>query len=329
MKAAQIDRFGGPEVFSIVEIPRPEPAPGQVLVKTAACGVNFAETSLRQNNFLVTPSLPTILGSEVVGTVEKLGEGVDGIRVGDRVVAALFVDGTRNGGYAEYTVAKQDFVLPIPDDISFEDACAVTVQGLTGHYITTVHPPRDRRVLVTAAAGGVGGMLVQFARLHGAHTIIGAVGSEARFGAVKELGASDVVNYNEPGWADALRAATGGLGPDLVYDSVGGEVFDTNLAMLSEHGKLVFYGSNNLKGDSISSDQMRMMNLRNLTVASFGIQGQLSRERLRSGLTEIFSLLREGSIRPRIAGRYPLEEVGEAHRALEARSTLGKVLLIP
>ena len=156
MRAMQISRFGGPEVFQLIEAPQPSAGPGEVLVKVGVAGVNFAETSMRQNKFMVNPALPAILGSEVAGTVVALGAGVSGISIGARVAAPLFASGVRSGGYSEYIVIKAEFAIALPEDIPFETAVALLVQGMTALYLTRQFPPKGKVVLVNSAAGGVG-----------------------------------------------------------------------------------------------------------------------------------------------------------------------------
>src|SRR5262245_15456715 len=179
MRSIQMSRFGGPEVFEVIETRKPEPGPGQVLVRVRAAGVNFADTLMRENRYALTPELPAVLGHEDVGVIEALGKGVSGLAVGARVAAPLFAAGTFFGGYAEYVLIDAGFLTPLPDALSFEDATALMVQGLTALYLTRQIPPQGKTVFVSAAAGGVGTLLVQLAKRAGAKTVI-AAGSTAQ-----------------------------------------------------------------------------------------------------------------------------------------------------
>lgn len=167
MRAVEMSRFGGPEVFEVVEKPIPELGRGEVLVRGRAAGVNFADTLMRQNRYALTPQLPSVLGHEVAGVIEGLGDGVSGLAVGARVAAPLFAAGVYFGGYADYVRIDAGLVVPIPDALSFEDATALIAQGLTALFLTRQAPPIGKTVLISAAAGGVGTLLVQLATTRG------------------------------------------------------------------------------------------------------------------------------------------------------------------
>ena len=217
MKVTQLSRFGGPEVFEVVEKLTPKPSPGQVLVRVRAAGVNFADTLMRENWYAVTPELPAILGTEVAGVIEGLGDGVDGLAVGGRVAAPLFAAGVFFGGYAEYVSIDARFVAPLPDALSFEEATALMVQGLTALYLIRRAPPQDKTVLITAAAGGVGSLLVQLAKRAGAKTVIAAASTMEKLDFACSIGADVGVNYTQTDWGKQALAANGGVGPDIIY----------------------------------------------------------------------------------------------------------------
>ena len=180
MKAIQIAQYGGPEVLVLGEAPRPEPGPGQVLIKVGAAGVNFAETLMREDRYVASYALPAIPGSEVAGTIEALGSGVSGLAPGQRVGAVLAAAKTLTGGYAEYCVADAAVTVPLPDALPFDAACALLVQGLTALYLTREVCPAGRDVLVTAAGGGVGSLLLQLARHAGAARVIAVASNPAK-----------------------------------------------------------------------------------------------------------------------------------------------------
>jgi NADPH2:quinone reductase len=188
-------RFSGPEVLELVEVPTPAPRRGEVLVRVRAAGVNFAETLMRQNLYAVTPELPFIPGSDVAG----IGSDVDGIALGERVVAPLFAAGRFHGGYAEYAVIDSAYVVPLPEDVSFAAAMALTVQGLTALHLLRRTDPKGKTVLVSAAAGGVGLLLFQLAKRAGARIVVAAASSQAKLALACSRGADFGVDYTREG----------------------------------------------------------------------------------------------------------------------------------
>lgn len=326
MRAAQIDHFGGPEVFNIIDLPTPEIGPRQILVRVAACGVNFAETKLRQNRFYPI-SLPIVLGSEVAGTVEAVGDEVSEFAVGDRVAAPMFADATRSGGYAELAVGHADTAVRLPDDLSFDDAVAAMAQGLTALYMIKTSEPAGKRVLITSAAGGVGSWLIQLCREAGAEIIIGAVSSDTKLSNVLELGADAAVNYRTDGWGETARQHFGGHRPDIIYEGAGGAVIPQCLEMLADFGKFLLYSSRTIDDLAISSVEAMGLNFKNQSIVGFSLAGFSSPAHVRNGLSELYGLLAQGRVRTIIGGRYPLSKVGDAHRALESRDTIGKIVL--
>src|SRR5579859_2443020 len=223
MKAVQISRFGGPEVLEIVEVPTPIPTAGQLLVRLCSIGVNLADTLTRMDRYAVTPPLPAILGAEAAGVVEAVGAGADGFSVGQRVAVPLFA-GNNLGAYAEFAVIDAGLAVPLPDAISFDQAAALMIQGLTALYLTRQAPPKGKTVLINAAAGGVGSLLVQLAKRAGAGTVIAGASSAAKLEFASSVGADAGVNYTTSDWSEELCRITRGNGPDIIYESVGHEV---------------------------------------------------------------------------------------------------------
>ena len=246
MKAVQIDRFGGPEIFKAVEVPTPVPGPGQLLIRVQAVGVNLADTLMRANRYAMTPELPTILGSEAAGIVEATGPGAAEFSIGQRVAAPLFM-ATGLGAYAEFAVIDAALAIALPDAISFEQAAAVLSQGLTALYLTRQAQPMGKTVLVTAAAGGVGSILVQLAKRAGARKVIAAASSADKLDFARGLGADVGVNYTDEDWTRQLQEATDGTGPDIIYESVSGDITAKNLANLAPGGEMVIYGALNIQ----------------------------------------------------------------------------------
>jgi NADPH2:quinone reductase len=327
MKAIQLNRFGDAASLEVIESPKPTPGPGQVLIHVRAAGVNFADTLMRENRYALTPVLPAILGHEVAGVIESTGDDVAGLAVGTRVAAPLFAAGVWFGGYAEYVVIDSNVVVPLPDALSFDEAAALMVQGLTALYLTKQAPPRGKSVLVNAAAGGVGTLLVQLARRAGARTVVAAASTDHKLDIARGLGADAVVNYTHEDWVEQVRAVTGGAGADIIYESAGGEVTTAGLEALAPLGEIVIYGALNIQSFALGVPELLRLIFGNQSVTGFALAPLLTAEGLRSGLTELFELAVNGRLQVRIGGRFALDRVADAHRALEGRRTTGKIVL--
>ncbi len=324
-----MSRFGGPEVLEVVERPTPAPGRGQVLVRVGAAGVNFAETLMRENRYAVTPDLPAVLGTEVAGTIESLGDGVQEPAVGTRVAAPLFGTGSYFGGYADYVLIDASLAVPLPDAVSFESATALMIQGLTALYLTKQAPPKGKTVLISAAAGGVGTLLVQLAKRAGARTVIAAASTAEKLDFARSVGADAGVDYTKTDWVNLARVASGGDGPDIVYESAGGAVTRASLEVLAPRGELVIYGALNIQSFRLGAPELLTLVFKNQSVTGFALAPLLTPESLREGLAELFDLTMHGQLMVKIGGIYPLERVSEAHRALEKRYTTGKLVLAP
>ncbi|WP_174917057.1 quinone oxidoreductase family protein [Burkholderia lata] len=328
MNAIQIDRFGDPSVLRPVVIERPTPAPDEVLVRVTRVGLNFSETLQRAGIYPgPAPALPAILGSETVGTVEAVGANVRDFRVGERVAAALFGATSGTGGYAEYVTVRATLIVAIPDAVSDDDAVAVMLQGLVARVLLRETPVAARSIAITAAAGGVGSMLIQLARLDGARTIVGLAGSAEKLSTVRALGADQAVSYRDDAWVDRLGAATGGTGPDVVFDSIGGTVARTLVSSLAPHGRFVSYGA--ASGHLLTVDESLMTALifgcRSLS--GFALHAFLADHVVRQTLGELFGLLATGALKPLIGGSYAFDAIVDAHAALESGGTTGKLVL--
>jgi NADPH2:quinone reductase len=326
MKAVQIGRFGGPEVLDVVEVPTPVAAAGQILVRLRSIGVNLADTLTRMDRYAVTPPLPAILGAEAAGVVEAVAADISGFSVGQRVAVPLFASNSL-GAYAEFAVIDAGLAVPLPDAISFDQAAALMIQGLTALYLTRQAPPKGKVVLINAAAGGVGSLLVQLAKQAGARTVIAGASSAQKLEFVRSLGADAGVNYTTPDWTEELRRVTAGNGPDIVYESVGHEVTTASLAALAPLGQIVIYGALNIQNFQLGVPELLSLIFKNQSLTGFALAPLLSPEGLRAGLGELFDLVTRGELVVTIGGRYPLAEASEAHRALEGRGTTGKLIL--
>ncbi len=326
MRAIQIQRTGGPEVLELADLPVPQPGPGQVLVRIHASGVNFIDTYLREGRYAA--ALPFIPGQEAAGTVEALGEdvegaeGVPGFAVGDRVAW----NGTR-GTYAEFALASASDLLPLPDHLSFEQAAAVLLQGLTAHYLacsTYAIQPGDT-VLVHAGAGGTGLLLTQIAKRLGAR-VLSTVSSEEKAELSRAAGADSAILYTQESFLEAVQRETGGRGLPVVYDSVGRTTFEDSLRCLQPRGLLALYGASS--GAVPPFDLIRLSQMGSLFVTRPTLKDYVStRAELERRAAEVFGWVASGALNVRIGQRYPLEQAQQAHRDLEGRRTTGKVLL--
>lgn len=320
MRAIQVKQTGGPEVLETVEILRPEPGAGEVLVRIQASGVNFIDTYLREGRYPVP--LPFVPGQEAAGVVETLGEGVVGFAPGDRVAWT----GTR-GTYAEFALASASDLLHLPEHISTEQAAAVMTQGLTAHYLaysTYAIQPGDT-VLVHAGAGGVGLLLTQVARRLGAR-VLTTVSTEEKAELSRAAGADRVILYTQVSFVEAVQEETGGKGLPVVFDSVGKSTFEDSLKCLRPRGLLALYGASS--GAVPPFDLIRLSTTGSLFVTRPTLKDYVqTRAELEGRANALFNWIASGDLHVRIGHRYPLEQVQQAHRDLEGRKTTGKVLL--
>jgi NADPH2:quinone reductase len=324
MKSVQLSRFGGPDVLELIDLPTPVPAAGEVLIRVEVAGINFFETLMRQDRYAVTPDLPTVFGVEVAGTVEVSGPGV-ALAPGLRVAVPLFLTG-RNGGYSDYITADANTVIPLPDGVSLESAVALMVQGLTALHAVRRSIPAGKTVLINAAAGGVGTLLIQLAKLEGARRVVAAASTEEKLQLARSLGADIAVNYTQPEWIKATREATDGLGPDIVYDFIGGPMTKACLEVLARPGELVLGALGRVELDR---DDLEALFLRNQSLKGLALIPLLTPETVKADLAELFGLAARGQMRVVIGGRFPLSEASDAHRKIDERSTMGKIILLP
>lgn len=322
MRAIQIRMTGGPEVLMPVELPVPEPGPGQVLVKIEAIGVNFIDTYLREGRYAA--ELPFIPGQEAAGTVVSAATGVHGFRAGDRVAW----NGTR-GTYAEYALAPAHDLLHIPDEVSFEAAAAVLVQGLTAHYLAhdTYHLQSGDTVLVHAGAGGVGLLLTQIAKKLDAR-VLTTVSTDAKAELSRAAGADRVINYVLESFVEKVKQETSGDLLPVVYDSVGKSTFEDSLKCLRPLGLLALYGASS--GAVPPFDLIRLSQMGSLFVTRPTLKDYVpTRAALEQRANDIFTAVAAGELNVRIGHRYSLRDAAQAHQDLESRKTTGKVLLLP
>ncbi|MER8570892.1 zinc-binding dehydrogenase [Mesorhizobium sp. M1338] len=326
MRAIQPNRFGGPEVLEVIDLPTPVPQAGEVLVRVHAAGINFFEVLMRADRYAVTPQLPMILGVEAAGVVEAVGQGVDAQLLGSRMAAPLFMSQRPYGGYAEQVTIDADLVVQLPDSLSFEDATALMVQGLTAFHLLRQSPPDGKAVLVPAASGGVGSLLIQLAKWKGARRVIATAGGRAKLDLSLSRGADAAVDYNNLDWPARVRDVTDGKGADIIYDTVGGALTAASLQALAPGGELVFAA---LGRYGLAASDLEAMIGRNQSLRGFALLPLLSPDVLKASLSELFQLAASGRLQVVIGGRFPLDRAGEAHRLLDERRSTGKVVLVP
>jgi len=322
MRAVRIEAHGGPEVLRVVELPTPRPGAGQVLVTVEAAGVNFIDTYQRSGFYQL--QLPAVLGQEAAGRVASLGAGVTGWKEGDRVAFANVM-----GAYADSVVIAADRLVPVPASVTSRVASAAMLQGMTAHYLVTDTFPlqRGQTCLIHAAAGGVGLLLVQVAKLKGA-TVIGTVSTAEKAQLAREAGADHVINYAAEDFEAAVKRVTNGRGVQVVYDSVGKATFMKSLNVLAPRGMLVTFGQSS--GGVPPFDPL-LLSQRGSLFLTRPVLGHYiaTREALLTRANETLGWVAGGQLNVRIDAEFPLTAVADAHRRLESRSSTGKLLLIP
>ncbi|MCS7026829.1 MAG: quinone oxidoreductase [Bryobacteraceae bacterium] len=320
MKAIRIHQVGGPEQMKLEEVETPRPAPGQVLVKIAASGVNFIDVYFRTGLYPApTPFTP---GMEAAGTVEAVGEGVTEFGVGDRVAYAM----TR-GSYAEYALVPAHSLVKVPDGLELETAAAAMLQGMTAHYLSHSTFPlnSEHTALIHAAAGGTGALLTQMAKMRGAR-VIATVGSASKAARARQAGADEVILYNEQDFEAETRRLTNGRGVDVVYDSVGASTFLKSLNCLRPRGMMVTFG--NASGPVPAIEPLLLSSKGSLFLTRPTLTNYCaSRDELLWRAGDVLSWVASGALKLEIYQTYELADAPQAHRDLEGRVSSGKLLL--
>lgn len=326
MRAILQRRFGGPEQLRLEEVPDPHPGRGQVRIRVASAGVHLLDTVVRRGEGRprVPAVLPMIPGREVAGVLDETGDGVDPDLAGSRVVADL---GLRSGGYAELAVAEAAAVHPVPASLDADAAVAMVGTGRTTMAILDLAvPTADDVVLVTAAAGGIGSLLVQAARMTGA-TVIGVVGRPAKVAIARDAGAQHAVDTGRPDWPREVRSALGERSVSLALDGVGGTVGRGALELLGVAGRLVMFGA---ASGSLTECSSADVFARGISVAA-AVGARLTRRPggIRPLERRALEAAGRGTLSPVVGHRFALADAGAAHAALESRATVGKVVLVP
>jgi NADPH2:quinone reductase len=322
MKAIQISKTGGPEVIQSVDLDRPAPAAGQVLVDVKAIGVNFIDIYYREGVY--SAPLPLTLGQEAAGVIVEVGANVERFRVGDRVGWC-----TSLGAYAEFAVVPEAALVAVPAKVTFEQAAASLLQGMTAQYLSTTTFPLKSgdTALVHAGAGGVGLLLTQMAIEAGAH-VISTVSTPEKAELARGAGAHDVILYSQEDFEPAVKKISGGRGVDVVYDSVGKETFERSLKCLRHRGMLVLFGASS--GPVPPFDLILLSRGGSLFLTRPSLMHYVeSREELEARSADVFHRIERGTLKLRIDHTFPLAEAAKAQESLKSRATTGKLLLIP
>ncbi len=322
MNAIQVQKPGGPEVLTLVDIPVPKPKPHEAVVKVSAAGVNFIDVYLREGRY---PSpLPFISGQEGSGIVSEIGADVKSFKPGDRVAYTGIP-----GSYAEYAAVPADRVVLLPPGITEHQAAAAMLQGMTAHYLVhdTYPLKKGETALIHAAAGGAGLLLVQMAKNIGAR-VIGTAGTEEKAKLAREAGADEIILYAQEDFEAETKRLTDGKGVHVVYDGVGKTTFDKDLNILRPRGYLVLFGASS--GPVPPFDLVKLSQKGSLFVTRPTLVHHIAtHEELQQRATAVLTMIAKGKLKLRIEHIYPLREAQQAHRDLEARKTTGKLLLIP
>ena len=322
MKAIQIKHPGGPEALELVDLPDPQPKPNEVVVKVAAAGVNFIDVYQREGRYKVP--LPFIAGQEGAGTIVAAGAEVKSLRSGERVAWSSV-----QGGYAELAAVPADRAVKVPGGVTDQQAAAAMLQGMTAQYLCHSSYPvkRGDTVLVHAAAGGVGLLLVQMCHNLGAR-VIGTVSSEAKAKLAREAGADDIILYTQSEFESETKRLTGGQGVHVVFDSVGKDTFEKGLNLLRTRGMMVLFGGSSGAVPPFDPLVLTAKGSLFLTRPSLG-HYIVTREELEARAGDVFGMIAAGKLKLRIEHLYPLAQAAQAHRDLEGRKTTGKLLLLP
>ena len=321
MKAIRVYELGGPEVLRYEEVPLPEPQSGQALVKIEAIGLNYVDCNFRIGAYKAV--LPFIPGMEAAGIVTALGPGVTDLRVGDRVAYAPHI-----GSYAEYAVVPAERLVRIPDGLDAHLAAASLLQGMTAHYLATSTYPLKAgdTALVHAAAGGVGSLLIQIAKMRGAR-VFGTVSTQEKAELARGTGADAVIRYTDEDFVAEVMRLTNATGVNVVYDSVGRTTFDQSLTCLAVRGVLALFGQSS--GPVPPVDPLRLWKNSVFLTRPALADYTRTRAELLERAGDILGWVMSGKLQVRISQILPLREAAEAHRLLQARKTTGKVLLVP
>ena len=322
MNAIRAHEFGGPDVLRLDEMPEPTPGPGQVRVRLHAAGVNPFDTYMLSGTYAIKPPLPYSPGADGAGVVEAVGDGVSGVRAGDRVYTGGTADHQAYGAYRQVVLCLESQVHPLPDRVSFSEGAAVNVPGLTAHTaLDRARPRAGDVVLVHGASGAVGLAAVQLARAAGL-TVIGSAGTDDGLELVRAEGAHHAVDHRDPQHVEKIQQLTSGRGPDVILEMLANVNLDHDLTMIAPRGRIVVIGNRG----RIEIDPRKIMGKQS-TVTGFALWG-LTAEEVASGHEAIGAALASGALRPVVGAELPLAEAAAAHRKVMTPGARGKIVLV-
>ncbi|QUW23901.1 quinone oxidoreductase [Sporosarcina sp. Marseille-Q4063] len=324
MKAIQFEEYGGPEVLKYMDVEIPEIGDQEVLVSVKAIGVNYADTARREGKYVVPTELPFIPGAEIAGEIVAVGKNVTHFIPGMRIVSLI-----ESGAYAEFVKVHEMGLALIPNGVDYNDAVALPLQGQTAYHIlkTMGRLEKGETVLVHAAAGGVGAISVQLAKIFGAGKVIATASSDEKLAHAEKLGADHLVNYTEEDWEQQVLQLTDGKGVDVALEMVGGDIFDKTVTCLAPFGRLVIFGA--ASGEQAQFYPAQLMR-KNQSVIGFFLPQIVNKPELYlKSFSELLHYIDSGELELTIGGTYKLEDAAEAHRDLQGRKTMGKLVLIP
>jgi NADPH:quinone reductase len=325
MKQVQLNQYGSPDELKLVETNIPQPKAGEVVIKVEAIGVNYSDTLRRRNQYFQPTPLPYVLGSEAVGKIISVGEGVTEPYVIGATILAILPFG---GGYAEYVSAIAQYCVPLPPNIDAKTATAIFVQGSTAHLMISqvAKELKDKTVLVNASAGGVGSLLVQLAKMNGAK-VIATSSSDEKLNVAKANGADSILTYTKPNWSEKVKEANHGKGVDIAFEMVGGEVYNETVKSLAQGGHLIVYGCASGVQGEIHPEYFVDENIRQ---SGFNLAFYIMTkpQMWQESLGTVMGLIAQGQLKIETSNAFALKDAAEAHKQIEARQTTGKVVLL-
>ncbi len=321
MKIVHVARFGGAEELQLIERETPVAGPGQILVDVKASGINFADVMARGGHYPGIKSAPFDPGFEVAGVVSGVGDGVSGFQIGDRAIGLV-----ASGGYATHAILEAATALPLPENLDFAPATALLIQGLTAYFLLeTAGLKVGETVLIPSAAGGVGSLAVQIAKLKGAGTVIG-LASPTKHERVTALGTDAVFDYTQPGWSKAVREATQGHGIDIYLDSQG-DLEGEGTQTFADQARWMIYGGQAEGAGVLTAQKMWELVFQNVTLRGYTVYSNMGE--MKRAWDEMIGWVLAGQLKIHAEDRFSLSDADKAHTAIEARQTTGKVVLEP
>jgi NADPH:quinone reductase len=319
MKFIEASKFGGPEVLTVVESPTPTPTEGALLVQIKAAGVNYADIMARSGFYPQVPKAPFPVGFEIAGVVKGVGKGVQGLKEGDSIAAII-----QGGGYATHAVIPAATAIPLPAGFDHALAVAVLVQGVTAYILLDEAKVKEGdTVLISAAGGGLGNIAVQLAKARGARVV--GLTSKSKFDLVKSLGADQVADSDDAGWARSVKEAVGEKGIQVYLDSIG-DLRTEAFPLLSQFGQWIIFGVRSGTGNALPFEAIPVMVEKNITLRGFNLEDSF--HQMPKALSALFKLVGEGKLKFEIT-KYPLLEAAKVHQLFEGRKTFGKIVLVP